>query len=127
MSDLKLERLNPYQQTIWDMHVPDAFQKFDRLGVNREDIRMAIEYVNIERHMMHWEHRCNLCDDILPRKDYTICDVCDKYATLHHFAGNIHFTIEYGRNSTTRVIFYQKGKRPEVCQRKRIPYEFRYA
>ena len=124
MTDLDLRRLNLRQQTIWAMHAPEAFPKFDRLGIDRKDIKMSVETVIIERHMRDWEYRCNLCDDIVPRKDQTICDTCDRYAILHHFAGDIHFTIDYSRNSTARVIFYQKGKRPKVHQRLRIPLNF---
>ena len=124
MVSLDMNILNPYQQAIWNKHAPDAFQKFDRLGIDHKDIRMVVKNVNIERHMMHWEHRCNLCGDIVPQKTYTICDVCDKYATMHHFVGNIHFTIEDGPIGSSRVVFYQKGKRPEVPKRTQIPHNF---
>ena len=121
MVDLKMNRLSPRLQAIWNINAPDAFPKFDRLGIKRKDIRMAVENVNIERHMMHWEHRCNLCDDIVPKRDYTICDVCDKYATMHHFVGNIHFTIEDGPIGCSKVIFFIKGQRPSILHRSRIP------
>ena len=125
MADLDLRRLSPRQQTIWAMYAPEAFPKFDELGIDRKNIKMSIENINIEMHMRGWEHKCNLCDDIVPREDQNICDTCDRYAILHHFVGNIHFTIDYGRNSTARVIFYQRGKKPKVHQRPRIPWGFR--
>ena len=106
------------------MHAPDAFPKFDRVGVDRKDIRMIVEHVNVERHMMDWEHRCNLCDDIVPKENYTLCDSCDRYAVLHHFVGNIHFTIEDGPIGCYRVIFHAKGRDPSVPQRERIRYDF---
>ena len=124
MADLDLRRLNLRQQAIWGRYAPDAFPRFDSLGINREDIWMSIETINIERHMMHWKYRCNLCNDIVPRKDYSICDACDRYVTLHHFVGDIHFVVDYGPNVTSRVIFYQKGKKPKVHQRPRIPHNF---
>ena len=124
MVSYDMNRLSPRQQAIWNRHAPDAFLKFDRFGIKHKDIRMAIENVNIERHMMYWKHRCNLCGDIVPKRDYTICDVCDKYATMHHFVGNIHFTIEDGPVGHSRVIFYKRGQKPSVPRHEHIPYNF---
>ena len=124
MVTLDMISLSPRHQAIWNRHAPDAFQKFDKLGIDRKDIRMAVENVNVERWMRNWEHRCDLCEDIVPRRDYTICDTCDKYATMHHFIGNIYFTIHDGSTGSSRVIFYIKGRRPEVQNRPQIPPNF---
>ena len=124
MVTLDSTRLSPYHQAIWNRHAPDAFQKFDKLGIDRKDICMAVENVNIERWMRDWEHMCDICGDIVPRRDYNICDTCDRYSTLHHFAGDIHFTIHDGPVGSSRVIFYLKDQGPKVRQRRQVPYNF---
>ena len=127
MTDLRFNRLNPRQQALWDQYAPDAFKKLDCLGLDHKDIWMSVEPINVERHMIDWKYRCDLCGDIVPKKDYSLCDMRDKYVTLDRFVGNIHFTVDHGSNVISRVIFYEKDRKPNVSQRPRIPHSFHKA